>query len=232
MLNIWITSVVSVVLYTTSHSSTPSPRHHTLPHLPTSSQFSSSCPLPTLSSLSSIFAPYLTTLLFIWVVYCSVFLSSVLSFFWSPEYQSFPYSSASLCMSPSFSGSVSSPLNSSHSLMFPHYQFGPLVSEVLYHPCQDDSSVLIAIRKFHHRNEELRDRAKEAIASEEEEDLEIEIMSRVSPGTDLLLRLDLQHWEDRYWDQRTLSHPLQRVSLHYEGVSSDGWWVCHTCLPY
>jgi hypothetical protein len=225
LLNIWITSVVSVVLYTTSTSPpSSSPRHRHL-HPPSLLSSSSSCSLPTLTSLSSLFAPYLTTLLFVWIVYSSIFLSSLLSFFLSPEYQSFSYgssTSASFCSTPP----QTPPFNSSlHSLTFPRYQSGPLMSELLYHPCEDNPSVLIALRKYRHPAE---------TAAADEEDLEVEIMSRVSPGHDLLLRLDLQHWEGRYWERerRTQSHtPQQRVPLRYEGISSDGWWVSYTPDP-
>jgi hypothetical protein len=265
LLNLWSTTVVSVVLYTTSSSLSTSSTSSSstnilhsssirssspLPHSSSSSPLLSSLRSPSLTSLCSRLTPHLTTLLFVWIVYSSILLSSLLSFFSSPEYQSFSYatSSADIC-SHSFpfpSSADAAALNSSTFLTFPRYQSGPLVSELLYHPCERDPSVLIAIRRYHGRPQshraETRSAARmrsgvrgkgkgEGVEEDKEGDLEIEILSRVSLGNDLLLRVELRHWEDSY--RKSISHDLQQPtspSLRYESISSDGWWVSYSLL--
>jgi hypothetical protein len=221
VLNVWITSVVSVVLYSTSTASSPSPSSPSLSS-PLASSLpprhktpSSSYPNPCLSSWLSLYSPYSTTIVFVWVVFASIVVSSVLSFFLSPGFQSYSY--AQPC-AVGYNRSSPAPVHL--------FQSGLILSELTFCLCvADDPSILVSVRRLHAAQRQGRG---DSGHGGEEEDLEIEILSRVATGNDLLLRLDLAYWEHKYLGSGGLNAEKGREDQHrvwYEGVSSDGWWV-------
>lgn len=222
-LNFWIASVVSVVLYSASSPSvrrTPSftqisdDINHSLPTL-----------LNCIRSLHVALSPYLFTLLFIWIVFTSIILSSFLSFFLSPEFQSF----SNLCHASVTKHSQE--INTSW--VETGYQSGPLVSELVYSPCPSQPSILIALRQYHeptshgsgiNNPKTFRKKGNES----KSQVFEIEILSRVASGNDLLLRIDLDYWGNEFLlnrrKGRRMGLPEDEV-LRYRGVADDGWWV-------
>lgn len=197
-MNIWALSVVSVVLYSSSNSFNTSITSFSQP----SPSLSPSSPFHCLTSIYVLYSPYFTTLLFILIVFIMILISSILSFFLSPELQSYSY----LCNSYSTNSNSNINVNSNLSTSI-NFQTGSILSELSYNPCRDNS-IFITLRKY-----------------KQDENIEIEILSRVKTGNDLLLRIDLDYWENLYWKSIEENNiPLDDQTL-YETRVSDGWWV-------